>query len=92
MQISNQEIEAIVRKRLPNSEVLVQDMTGTGDHFQLVVMDPSFEGMSLVGQHRLVMGALSEQLEEAVHAVQIKTLTPRKWQEYQNGGTNVRIS
>ncbi|MCC6272029.1 MAG: BolA family transcriptional regulator, partial [Deltaproteobacteria bacterium] len=41
-----------VREKLvqsfPNSEVVVQDTTGTMDHFQVLIISPLFEGKTMV--------------------------------------------
>jgi stress-induced morphogen len=56
------------------SELEVQDRTGTGDHFQVMVASPRFEGLSLIDQHRLVNEALAGPLADGtVHELRIKT-------------------
>jgi stress-induced morphogen len=56
------------------SELDVQDRTGTGDHFQVIVVSPRFEGLSLVEQHRLVYDALAAPLADGtIHELRIKT-------------------
>jgi stress-induced morphogen len=56
------------------SELEVQDRTGTGDHFQVTVASPRFEGLSLIDQHRLVNEALAAPLADGtIHELRIKT-------------------
>jgi stress-induced morphogen len=56
------------------SELDVEDRTGTGDHFQVTVTSPRFEGLSLVEQHRLVYDALAAPLADGtIHELRIKT-------------------
>jgi stress-induced morphogen len=56
------------------SEVDVVDRTGGGDHFHVTVIDPSFQGLSLVAQHRLVYDALTEPLGDGtIHELRITT-------------------
>ncbi len=68
-------LDGLLRQAFPDaSEVSVVDRTGTGDHFQVVVASPRFDGLSLVEQHRLVYDALAEPLaDETIHELRIKT-------------------
>lgn len=78
--ISPAEIEAALQKVLAKPTVNVQDLTGGGDHFQVLVISSSFEGKKLVEQHQLVYGALEEALgSERIHALALKTMTPEEW-------------
>ena len=55
-------------------EVDVVDRTGGGDHFHVTVVDASFQGLSLVAQHRLVYDALTEPLGDGtIHELRITT-------------------
>lgn len=79
--MSPDEIKSTLEKALPGSTIAVQDLTGGGDHFQVVVVSSSFEGKGLVDQHQMVYGALKESLGgERIHALALKTYTPEQWQ------------
>lgn len=79
--MSPDEIKSALEKALPGSTIAVQDLTGGGDHFQVVVVSSSFEGKGLVDQHQMVYGALKESLgSERIHALALKTYTPEQWQ------------
>ena len=67
-----EEIRGCVEKTLPGSEVTVEDMTGGGDHFQIIVLSPAFRGKTLIDQHQMVHASL-EPLKDRIHAVAIKT-------------------
>ena len=71
-----EEIHAAVSKAILNSEVTVRDMTGGGDHFEVLVVTPAFRGKTLIEQHQIVHAAL-EPLKDKIHAVKIKTFAPR---------------
>ena len=68
-------IEASLRRAFPGAtELAVIDRTGGGDHFQVVVADARFGGLSLVDQHRLVYEALDGPLQDGtIHELRIKT-------------------
>jgi stress-induced morphogen len=68
-------LESLLRDAFPDAEELrVEDRTGGGDHFQVIVATPRFDGMSLLDQHRLVNDALAEPLRDGtIHELRIKT-------------------
>lgn len=68
-------LEALLRDAFPDAEDLrVEDRTGAGDHFQVVVTAPSLNGLSLLDQHRRVNEALAEPLRDGtIHELRIKT-------------------
>ena len=56
------------------TELRVEDRTGGGDHFQVTVATPRFNGLALLDQHRLVNDALAEPLRDGtIHELRIKT-------------------
>ena len=56
------------------AELDVADRTGGGDHFQVTVTSPRFNGLSLLEQHRLVNEALADPLRDGtIHELRIKT-------------------
>ena len=70
------EVINLITKKLPNSEVSVENLKGN-DHLQVTVISTKFKGLSLVQQHQLVYSALKEELaSEAIHALALKTGTP----------------
>ena len=73
--ITNTEVVNLITKKLPNSQVLVENLKGN-DHLQVTVISSEFNGLSLVKQHQLVYAALKEELaSEAIHALALKTET-----------------
>jgi stress-induced morphogen len=68
-------LELLLRDAFPDAaELSVEDRTGGGDHFQVTVASPRFEGLSLLDQHRLVNEALAEPLRDGtIHELRIKT-------------------
>lgn len=49
---------------------------GGETHFRVEVVAELFEGKSRVERQRLVYGLLADELADAVHALQLKTLAP----------------
>jgi acid stress-induced BolA-like protein IbaG/YrbA len=79
--VSLEQVEALIKEKLPDAIIQVQDLTGGGDHLQALVVSSEFEGKSLIKQHQLVYGALqNEMASEAIHALALKTYTPQAWE------------
>ena len=78
------EIEVILGKAFPGCTVpMIRDLTGGGDHYQVVVVHDSFAGKGLVDQHKMVYDALKPELgDERIHALSLKTFTPEQWAKY----------
>lgn len=77
--IQPSEIEQKINAALPGAEVIVQDLTGTQNHFQTLVISESFAGKTMIQQHQMVYQALGELMKETIHALAIKTFTPEQW-------------
>ena len=74
--ITKTEVIHLIKRKLPDSEVLVENLKGN-DHLQVTVVSSEFNGLSLVKQHQLIYSALKEELaSEAIHALALKTETP----------------
>ncbi len=73
---SPDKIKLTVETALPGSKAEVRDMTGGGDHFELVVVSNLFEGKRPVDRHRMVYSAIGSAVGNEIHALALKTLTP----------------
>jgi stress-induced morphogen len=73
--MSIERLDTLLRDAFPDAEeVRVDDRTGGGDHFQVVVTTTRFDGLTLIDQHRLVNEALAEPLRDGtIHELRIKT-------------------
>lgn len=78
--VSPEQVESMIKVGIPDAEVQVQDLTGGGDHYQVVVVSPTFEGKGRVQQHQLVYKSVQQAMSsEAIHALSLKTYTPEAW-------------
>jgi len=68
-------LRSLLEQAFPDAtELAVQDRTGGGDHFQVVIASPRFEGLPLLEQHRLVNEALAAPLADGtIHELRIQT-------------------
>jgi stress-induced morphogen len=73
--VATESLQELLDEAFPDAtELFVVDRTGGGDHFQVTVASPRFEGLALVDQHRLVYDALAAPLADgSIHELRIKT-------------------
>ena len=72
-----EDVGAAIKKVIPDARVIVEDLSGSGDHLQVNVISSAFAGISLIRQHQMVYGALKDELAtEAIHALALNTSTP----------------
>ena len=72
-----EDIRAAIKKDLPDAQVIIEDMSGAGDHLQISVISKGFAGLSRIQQHQLIYAALKDQLaSESIHALALNTSTP----------------
>jgi stress-induced morphogen len=81
--ITAEEIHSLILKAIPDAQVQVRDTTGGGDHYEAVVVAPSFAGKTKVNRHRLVYGALQDAMVQRIHALALTTLTPEEFRQEQ---------
>ena len=68
-------IQTLLEGAFPRAEQLqVIDRTGGGDHFEVIVRDQAFNGLSIVDQHKLIYSALDEPWKAGqIHELRINT-------------------
>jgi stress-induced morphogen len=73
--MASEPLQRLLQQAFPDAtELRVDDRTGGGDHFQVTVVTPRFDGLPLLEQHRLVNDALAEPLRDGtIHELRIKT-------------------
>ena len=73
--MTTEPLQALLERAFPDAtELRVDDRTGGGDHFQVTIASPRFNGLPLIDQHRLVNEALAGPLRDGtIHELRIKT-------------------
>jgi stress-induced morphogen len=73
--MATEPLRVLLAQAFPDAfELDVEDRTGTGDHFQVTVASPRFDGLRLIDQHRLVNEALAAPLADGtIHELRIRT-------------------
>ncbi len=76
--ISPQQVKTMIQEQFPEAQI---EVAGDGEHFEAVIVSTEFEGKSKVKQHQMVYAAVNDAMaSEAIHALSLKTYTPRAWQ------------
>lgn len=74
-----EEVKRRIEAGLPGAYVEVRDFTGTGDHFEAIIVSDKFAGLTLVQRHQTVYRTLGEAVGGEVHALTLKALTPEQY-------------
>jgi len=72
-------IKDILKNKIKDSKVFIQDMNGNQDHFSVMVISSEFENLSIIKQHKMIYNALGTMVTNEIHALQIKTFTLEQW-------------
>lgn len=79
MSLTTESLKTIIEDRLGASLVQVEDMSGgCGQAYAVVIVSLAFQGKNKLMRHRLVNGALKEEIA-AIHAFTQKGFTPEEW-------------
>ena len=76
MPMSPADLEARLHAAFPESEIVLTDLAGDGDHYKARIVSPAFVGLNRVKQHQLVNRALADVLGGTLHALALETAAP----------------
>jgi len=76
MAMAADDIESMIKAKIPDAQVTIRDLAGDGDHYAASVISESFRGKSRVQQHQIVNEALKEVMGGKLHALALQTGTP----------------
>ena len=70
------EIERLIKSRIPDADVTIRDLAGDGNHYAATVTSAAFKGKSRVQQHQMVYASLKGRMGGELHALQLVTAVP----------------
>ncbi|KAF4357216.1 hypothetical protein F8388_017428 [Cannabis sativa] len=84
MGVTKEQVHSTLTSKLSPIHLEVIDTSGgCGASFAVEIVSEQFEGKRLLERHRLVNGALAEEMKD-IHAFSIKkALTPEQWKQQQ---------
>ena len=62
-----------------NSKIDVQDLTGSSNHYSILIISDNFIDMSLLDRHKKIYNIFQNEMTVEIHALQIKTFTHEEW-------------
>lgn len=72
--MTQEQMEKRIRDAFPDCDVVVTDLTGTQDHWEVRIATQALQGLSRIQKHQKVMGVFDAELKTGeVHALTIKT-------------------
>ena len=71
----------ILEENIKDSKVFIHDITGSNNHFNLIVISSVFDGLTMIQQHQVIYKLLDSMITKEIHALQIKTLTWKQWKK-----------
>jgi len=75
--VTSESIKMHIEDTLPCELVRVEG--DDGQHFSAIIVSTEFRDKNMVQQHQLVYRALGKKMEQEIHALSMKTLTPEQW-------------
>lgn len=76
MAMDANDIERLIKAKLPDAVINIQDLAGDGDHYSASVVSEAFRGKTRVQQHQIVYDALGGRMGGLLHALALTTTVP----------------
>ena len=73
MAMTKDNIEELIKQSIPDAKVTIEDLHGDGDHYSAIVVSKSFDGKSMIQQHKMVYESLQGKMGNELHALVLKT-------------------
>lgn len=73
MPLSAHDLEELIQAGFPDSDIVIEDLAGDGDHYKLSIVSPAFNGKNRVQQHQMVYQALKGKMGGELHALALET-------------------
>ena len=73
MTLSIKEVESLIKKKIPDAKIEIEDLRGDNNHYHAKVISSTFKGLSKINQHKLVYNALGTHMGTTLHALMLTT-------------------
>ena len=73
MAMTKDNIEELIKQSIPDAKVTIEDLRGDSDHYSAIVVSKSFDGKSMIQQHKMVYESLKGKMGNELHALELKT-------------------
>jgi len=84
------EIKTRLAQKMDLSHFEIKDFTGRhlnhklhegGFHLEAIIVSKAFNKKNLIERHRMVYEAMGKLMKHEIHALSMKTLTPKEWEK-----------
>ena len=74
MSLKSDEIKILIKKAMPDAEIVIKDLAGDDNHYSATIKSKLFSGKTKIEQHKLVYKALSGKMGNELHALALNTI------------------
>ena len=74
MSLKIDEIKILIKKAIPDAEIVIKDLAGDENHYSATIKSKLFSGKTKIEQHKLVYKALEGKMGNELHALAINTI------------------
>ena len=74
MSLKLDEIRNLIKKTLPDAEIVIKDLAGDDNHYSATIKSKLFAGKTKIEQHKLVYKALNGKMGNELHALELNTI------------------
>ena len=74
MSLKIDEIKILIKKAIPDAEIVIKDLAGDDNHYSATIKSKLFSGKTKIEQHKLVYKALDGKMGNELHALAINTI------------------
>ncbi len=73
MTLSAEEITKLIKKKIPDAKVSIEDIRGDNNHYHAKIISSEFKGISKLKQHKMVYDAIGHHMGTTLHALMLTT-------------------
>ena len=73
MPLSAQEITKLIKKKIQDAIIEVNDIKGDNNHYHAKIISQKFKGLSKLKQHKMVYEAIGSHMGTTLHALMLTT-------------------
>ena len=74
MSLKLDEIKILIKKSIPDAEIVIKDLAGDENHYSATIKSKLFSGKTKIEQHKLVYKALNGKMGNELHALELNTI------------------
>ena len=74
MSLKIDEIRNLIKKAIPDAEIVIKDLAGDDNHYSATIKSKLFSGKTKIEQHKLVYKALNGKMGKELHALELNTI------------------